>query len=189
MILETAYAWEQLWSPYDEPTYEVVLQAIQPDDVVLDIGAGDLRLARRMAAKARQVYAWEIQADLLAENCVDLPDNLAVYRTDAVYEAVPNGVTVAVLLMRHCTHFGLYLKKLRAAGCQRLLTNARWGMGVEVIDLQSPRMMYTMMPMGWFACWCGHTGFKAGPAERLTWEMETAVTEVAFCPNCRYNEF
>ncbi|MBE2223096.1 MAG: rRNA adenine methyltransferase [Anaerolineae bacterium] len=180
--------WEALWAPYDEPTYAAVLQAIQPDDVVLDIGAGDLRLARCMAAKAKQVVAWEIQTALLADNCVDLPDNLAVYRTDARFEAVPNGVTAAVLLMRHCTHFGLYVKKLRTAGCQRLLTNARWGMDVEVVDLQQPRLLYTALPMGWFACWCGHTGFKAGPAEQLTWEKETAVTEVAYCPNCRYNE-
>jgi hypothetical protein len=141
-----------------------------------------------MAAKARQVYAWEIQVEMLAENCVNLPSNLAVYGTDACFEPVPNNVTVAVLLMRHCQHFMIYAKKLRAAGCQRLLTNARWGMNVELIDLQSPRMLYTAMPMGWFACWCGHTGFKAGPAERLTWEMETAVTEVIFCPNCRYCE-
>ncbi len=41
--------WEARWAPYDEATYAAVLAAIRPDDVVLDIGAGDLRLARRMA--------------------------------------------------------------------------------------------------------------------------------------------
>ena len=181
--------WEKLWAPYDEPTYETVLQNIQADDVVLDIGAGDLRLARQMAAKARHVYAWEIQASILATGSVNLPDNLTVCCTDARFETVPGDVTAAVLLMRHCRHFGIYVKRLRSAGCRRLLTNARWGMDVEVVDLQAPRMLYTAAPMGWFACWCGHTGFKAGPAEQLTWEMETAVTEVIFCPNCRYQEY
>ena len=181
--------WEKLWAPYDEPTYQAVLHHIQPDDVVLDIGAGDLRLARQMAAKARHVYAWEIQVEILAESCVNLPDNLTVYCTDARSEIVPGGVTVAVLLMRHCRHFKLYGKKLRDAGCQRLLTNARWGMDVEMVNLQASRILYTTMPMGWFACWCGHTGFKAGPAAQLTWEKETAVTEVVFCPNCRYQDY
>ena len=181
--------WEMLWAPYDEPTYAAALQNIQSDDVVLDIGAGDLRLARQMAAKVRHVYAWEIQAKMLAESSVNLPDNLTVCCTDARFEPVPGDVTVAMLLMRHCRHFGLYVKRLRAAGCQRLLTNARWGMDVELVDLQAPRILYTVASMGWFACWCGHTGFKTGPAEQLTWEKETAVYEVIFCPNCRYQEY
>ena len=181
--------WEKLWAPYDEPTYATALQNIQSDDVVLDIGAGDLRLARQMAAKARHVYAWEIQARILAESCINLPGNLTVYCTDARSETVPGDVTVAVLLMRHCRHFGIYVKRLRFAGCHCLLTNARWGMDVERVDLQAPRILYTAAPMGWFACWCGHTGFKTGPAEQLTWEKETAVTEVLLCPNCRYQEY
>ena len=57
--------WEMRWSPYDEPTYAAVLNTLRPTDVVLDIGAGDLRLARRMAAVVRQVIAWEIQPDVL----------------------------------------------------------------------------------------------------------------------------
>jgi hypothetical protein len=41
--------WEALWAPYDEPTYQLVLDYVRPDDVVLDIGAGDLRLTRQVA--------------------------------------------------------------------------------------------------------------------------------------------
>ena len=69
--------WEMCWSPYDEPTYAAVLSTLSPTDVVLDIGAGDLRLARRMAAVVRQVIAWEIQPNLLERStALPLPANL-----------------------------------------------------------------------------------------------------------------
>jgi hypothetical protein len=183
-----AQDWERIWAPYDEETYTAVLEQLEPDDVVLDIGTGDLRLARRMAERAHHVYAWEIQADILAGCNYSLSDNLTVSCTDARTEPIPPNVTVAVLLMRHCRHFAHYAKKLRMAGCRYLLTNARWGMGVEIVDLQARRQLYSSLKMGWYACWCGQTGFKPGPAELLTVERETAVHEVIFCPNCRYNE-
>ncbi len=157
--------WETLWAPYDEATYAAVLAEIKPDDVVLDIGAGDLRLARRMATIACQVIAWEIRPELAAAwsvkrdtwNATD--HKVTVVCTDARSEPVPPGVTVAVLLMRHCTHYALYAEKLRAAGCRRLLTNARWGMGVEVIDL-APAAPFDSISAGWYACRrCGATGW------------------------------
>ena len=52
--------WEGWYSPYDERTYAKVLQNIEKEDIVLDIGAGDLRLALRMAERARWVYAVEV---------------------------------------------------------------------------------------------------------------------------------
>lgn len=177
--------WEMTWSPYDEPTYTAVLNALQPTDVVLDIGAGDLRLARRMAAVAQQVIAWEIQPDVL-EQGIDssLPANVAPVLIDARHEPVPAGVNVAVLLMRHCTHFRLYTEKLTAAGCRWLLTNARWGLNVEKVDLLAERMPFTAVPLGWFACQCGHTGFIPGPPEQLTPDIEGVIHEVFDCPKC-----
>ena len=56
--------WERLWAPYDEPTYRQTLDWIGADDTVLDIGAGDLRLACRLAQKARRVYAIELNPTL-----------------------------------------------------------------------------------------------------------------------------
>ena len=56
--------WEQMWAPYDEPTYQMVLDLIAPSDVVLDIGAGDLRLAYRLARQAQWVFALEINSSL-----------------------------------------------------------------------------------------------------------------------------
>jgi hypothetical protein len=192
MIPATAQEWEALWAPYDEPTYAAVLAAIRPDDVVLEIGAGDLRLARRLAGVAWQVIAWERQTAVLPPPSYPLPPNLIVQTVDARYAPMPKKVTTAVLLMRHCQHFHFYIDKLRAAGCDRLITNARWGMGVETIHLRLPRMLYRAAPMGWYACWCGAVGFKPGPVERYTAEMETAVYEVIDCPVChqtntRYN--
>ena len=174
--------WEAQWAPYDEATYAAVMAAIGPDDVVLDIGAGDLRLARRMAAVAARVIAWEIQPDLLTEN--ELPGNLHVVCTDARGEPVPANVTVAVLLMRHCTHYALYTEKLRAAGCRRLITNARWGMGVEVVDL-APGEPFDALTVGWYACHrCGSVGFAGDDAALVSVESLDRVTEVEGCPIC-----
>ena len=177
--------WERRWAPYDEPTYQAVLVSVRPDDVVLDIGAGDLRLAYRLAAKARQVVAIEINPVLVRAAVVHpLPDNLTVLCVDAYQYPLPEGVTLAILLMRHCRHFRQLADKLAAVGCQRLITNARWGMGVEIIDLLAPRLPYERLSMGWYACWCGATGFVPGPPEHLVPELEEFVYQVSGCPGC-----
>jgi hypothetical protein len=165
--------------------YETVLNALCPTDVVLDIGAGDLRLARRMATIVHRVIAWEIQPDVLNRGLqVSLPANLEPVLADARQEPIPEGVSVAVLLMRHCTNYGLYSKKLAAAGCRWLLTNARWRLDVEKVDLWAERVPFTAVSLGWFACQCGHTGFVPGPAEKLTPALEKMIHEVYDCPQC-----
>jgi hypothetical protein len=174
--------WEARWSPYDEPTYQTALSYVQPGDIVLDIGAGDMRLARRMAAIARQVYAIEMQPDLLS-NQAPLPDNLAVLCADARIVPWPAGITLGVLLMRHCTHVGLYVARLRAAGCRRLITNSRWGMDVELVDL-GPRLPWRFVDLGWYACACGQIGFVSGPPEQLTTARMEFIAEVEACPAC-----
>lgn len=175
--------WERLWAPYDEHTYRQVLSYIQPDDVVLEIGAGDLRLAYRLAAKAKRVYAIEINQALLSV-ARSRPNNLQAICADAYTLAIPKGVTVATLLMRHCLHFGLLAEKLASANCWRLVTNGRWRMGVELVDLAAPRVPFGSLSLGWYACWCGATGFVAGSPERLTPELEAVVHEVRGCPAC-----
>lgn len=182
--------WEALWAPYDEPTYEAVVAWVQPEDVVLEIGAGDLRLARRLAAKAHQVYAIEMEPHLVTTAVTGnkLPANLSVTCADARHVPLPPGVTTAVLLMRHCHHFRLYASKLVMAGCRQLITNARWRLGVERIDLTVPARPYATVILGWYACRCGHTGFVPGPAEQLTIEVVSAVHEVNDCPLCQKRE-
>jgi hypothetical protein len=179
--------WEFLWAPYDTATYQLALGWIEPEDEVLEIGAGDLRLARQIARQARRVWAIERLDEALERGLAQgpLPENLAVLRGDARRLPFPPNLTAGVLLMRHCTHFRLYVEKLLAAGCQRLITNARWRCGVERIDLAASRLEYKAAPTGWFACLCGAVGFKPGPVEEITPEVAETVYEVTACPQCR----
>ena len=180
-------SWELMWAPYDETTYRDVLDRIEPHDVVLDIGAGDLRLARRMAKICRWIYALEIQENILDLAYADgmgFPENLSVQCGDARCMPFPEDVTTGVLLMRHCNHFHLYADKLKAVGAKILITNSRWRSGVEVIHLQSERVPYWQIEMGWYACWCGAVGFKPGSVEHLTPELEGVIHEVVDCPIC-----
>lgn len=181
-------AWEAIHAPYDQPTYQAVLDQLGPKDVILDIGAGDLRLARQMAMIARKVYAVEINARVLNQAYDSprvLPANLIPICADARALDFPSDITTGVLLMRHCTCFDLYAKKLQKAGATRLITNARWRMSVEVVDLIAQRLSFAEAGMGWYACICGGTGFKEGPAEHWSFEMDRVINEVFNCPQCR----
>jgi hypothetical protein len=180
-------AWEAIFAPYDQPTYQAVLDLIGPDDVILDIGAGDLRLARQVARIARKVYAVEINPRVLQQaHRSQRPRPLALIPicADARELDFPSDVTTGVLLMRHCTCFRLYVKKLQSVGAARLITNARWRMGVEVVDLQLERHSFAETGMGWYACLCGGTGFKEGPAESWSFTMDESTNEVSSCPQC-----
>ena len=179
--------WELRWAPYDGPTYRAVLEQLEASDVVIEIGAGDLRLARQMAATSKRVYAVEINTEVLAQGLGSeqaLPGNLIPIQADARIMDFPSEVTVAVLIMRHCTHFRLYAEELKAKGCPKLITNARWHMGVETVALQGPRLSFAEVEIGWYACWCGAAGFKSGPVEKLTPAAEAIIHEVMDCPKC-----
>lgn len=176
--------WEGWFSPYDDDTYASVLQNIEKCDIVLDLGAGDLRLALQVAQRTRRVYAVEINPVVLgaalSEVGFDLPRNLQVICANALDIAMPPDVTVAVLLMRHSQHFAQYFDRLQEAGCRRLVTNARWKSGVEVIDLAAPRVSFGQVSEGWYACRCGAVGY-VGCGER----SQTSPVEVGNCPACR----
>ena len=181
--------WELRWAAYDPQTYQAVLERLLPNDIVLDIGAGDLRLARQMAGIARKVYSIEINEQVLARAFQDdqpLPANLIAIHADAPEMDFPPDVTIGVLLMRHCTHFNVYAKKLKNLGCEKLITNARWHMAVETVALQAPRIHYKQVKIGWYACWCGAVGFKSGPAELLTPETDAIIHEIIDCPDCSH---
>jgi hypothetical protein len=179
--------WEAMFAPYDPATYQAVLDRLEPHDIVLDIGAGDLRLARQIARIVRRVAAVEVNPGLLEQASAasdPLPANLIPICADARTLDFPSGVTTGVLLMRHCTCFRLYVEKLRKAGAARLVTNARWRMDVEVVDLWIERIHFADAEMGWYACLCGGTGFKEGPAEHWTVEMDREIHELCNCPQC-----
>ena len=175
-----------MWAPYDDATYQEVLENIFFDDIVLDIGAGDLRLSREIAKIARLVYALEIQGSLIKKAVLGspVPKNLVCIAEDARLVPFPQGVTVGVLLMRHCTHFQEYVRKLQDVGAQRLITNARWRLGVEVVQLSAHRVEYSRLEIGWYACLCGAAGFKQGHAEQVDEEVLEKIIEVKNCPNC-----
>ncbi|CAG0931434.1 hypothetical protein TFLX_02158 [Thermoflexales bacterium] len=179
--------WEAAFAPYDEETYQTVLAQIAPHDVVLDIGAGDLRLTKRVAALARRVYALERDPAVLARSERGTwPANLIVICADALTTSFPADVTTAILLMRHCTHehFALYRQRLGALpGCRRLITNARWKMDVEVIALRSGGV-YDPDRVGWYACRCGSIGFTSGDPGIITPQMLAEVIDVVSCPKC-----
>ena len=71
--------WEYLWASYDASTYKLVLDQLNSNEIIMDIGAGDLRLARKMATLTRKVYALEINRSILDEGLASsapLPGNL-----------------------------------------------------------------------------------------------------------------
>lgn len=181
-------AWEAMYAPYDQPTYQAVLDQIESDDVILDIGAGDLRLTRQIARIARKVYAVEINAQVLDQAYASrdpLPANLIPIHADARTLDFPLDTTTGVLMMRHCTCFRLYAARSRNAGAKRLITNARWRLGVEVVDLLVQRRSFNEIGMGWYACLCGGTGFKEGSAQGWSTEMDQVTNEVSDCPWCK----
>jgi hypothetical protein len=183
----TDSVWEALYAPYDQATYQAVLDQLRPNDIVLDIGAGDLRLARQMAQIVRKVYSVEINDQVLdqADTRRDpLPSHLIALCADARAFPFPSDITSGVLMMRHCTCFRLYADKLQRAGATRLITNARWRMDVEVVNLVSPRISYAEAGPGWYACLCGGTGFKEGPVENWSLETDKVINEVSSCPQC-----
>jgi hypothetical protein len=184
----SAAEWEAMFASYDQPTYQTVLQLLKPEDIVFDIGAGDLGFSRQTARFVSKVYAVEINDLILQKGFSSgelLPDNLIPIHADARAFDFPTDITVGVLLMRHCMHFRLYSEKLRMAGARRLITNARWHMSVEDVDLQAECTSFSGVGMGWYACLCGATGFKVGPVEQWSNDTDRVIHEVADCPQCQ----
>jgi hypothetical protein len=178
--------WEILWASYSEEIYRSVLAEIKPTDIILDIGAGDLRLSRRMGDIARQVVAIEIQRPILDDGLAigPLSSNISVIHGDALTYPFPRETTLAVLLMRHCTHFSAYLGLLQKTNCRKLVTNARWRMDVEIINLKHEPWDFKSIPLGWYACRCGQVGFKPGPPEKFPDDRLERTWEVANCNSC-----
>lgn len=175
--------WESRWASYDEDTYDCAADLVPAGATVLDIGAGDLRFARRLATRARFVYAVERRPELLVGT---VPPNVRVFCADAREWPFPPGIDTAVLLMRHCTHFAHYRRKLEVAGCRWLITNARWRMGVERVDLAAVPRPYAALPLGWYACRCGCVGFRTGTTEAVVAGCMEQVAEVDDCPGCNH---
>lgn len=184
--------WQWVWASYDDATYNSVLSVIKPDDIVVEIGAGDLRLSRQIAKIARKVVAIEVSSEILSSPQVrnlPIPYNLSVLCDDARYVDFPPDTSLAVMLIRHCQHTREYMEKLQKLGCRWLVTNSRWRMGIEKIDLFAPRLKFSEISVGWYACWCGRVGFKPGSAQAIDESLMNVVNEVIDCPECKQNKY
>lgn len=96
--------WEIFFMP-EECNYESCMTQLSKDDVVFDVGAGDLRFDLMMADKVKKVYAVEINPTILASALriigYDLPVNLTVICGNAFEMELPSDVTVVTCLMIH----------------------------------------------------------------------------------------
>lgn len=179
--------WEPCYHPSNEEVIEKILKTISPSDIVLDIGAGNLSFSLRIAQKAKKVLAIEVNPLIVSKGLEEIgfkiPRNLFVICANALDFPFPKGVSVAILMMRHCQHFSRYFSKLEEIDCRFLITNARFKTEFERIDLRAPRIPFSQFPGGWFACRCGGVGFKDGgnPGEHTP-------VEVNGCPNCLNSE-
>jgi hypothetical protein len=99
--------WEIFWLP-EEMFYEDCLSKLSPDDVVFDVGAGDLRFDLMMSEHVKKVYAVEINPGLVSSALRiigwDLPTNLTVICGNAFQMELPGDVTVVTCLMIHRQH-------------------------------------------------------------------------------------
>ncbi|MCK4377388.1 MAG: rRNA adenine methyltransferase [Actinomycetia bacterium] len=178
--------WEGWFSPYDDEIYKKVLKNIKKEDVVLDIGAGDLRLSLQIAMRVKMVYAIEVNPKVLGSALkiigFDLPRNLVAICANAMDISFPKEITIAVLLMRHCQHFMDYVIKLRSTNCKNLITNIRWKTGVESINLTVNGENFSQFKNGWYACKCGAIGFFSYDNNII--EQNFPIHEVENCPHC-----
>jgi len=83
--------------------YDDVLSLLREDDVVFDVGAGDLRFSLLASLKVRKVYAVEVNPIILAPALkiigYDLPNNVIPICANAFEMELPRDVTVVTCLM------------------------------------------------------------------------------------------
>lgn len=99
--------WEAFFVP-EVFYYDDVLKSLKPNDVVFDVGAGDLRFDLMLSEKVSKVYAVEVNPTILADALkiigYDLPNNLIVICGNAFRMELPSDVTVVTCLMIHRNH-------------------------------------------------------------------------------------
>jgi len=93
------------WFLPEKTEYEIVLSRICKDDVVLDIGAGNLALDIILAERCKKVYAVECNPFIISEALktigYDLPRNLIVICANGLDVPIPPDVNTLVMLLRH----------------------------------------------------------------------------------------
>ena len=99
--------WEIFFVPEDM-YYDPCLEKLSRDDVVFDVGAGDLRFDLMVADVCKKVYAVEINPTIIARalNIIgyDMPTNMIAICGNAFEMELPSDVTVVTCLMIHRQH-------------------------------------------------------------------------------------
>lgn len=99
--------WECFFVPEDF-FYDDVLKKVHPDDVIFDVGAGDLRFDLMLSEKVKKVYAIEINPTILSPALriigLDMPKNLIPICANAFEMELPSDVTLITSLMIHRSH-------------------------------------------------------------------------------------
>ncbi len=100
--------WEIFFCPEKKENYHIFLKNLSEEDVVFDIGAGDLRFDLIMSQKIKKIYAIEINPTILGRALqvvgYDLPENIIAICADAFQMDLPLDATVITCLMRHRQH-------------------------------------------------------------------------------------
>ena len=99
--------WEGFFCPEDN-NYQDCFNQLKKEDVVFDIGAGDLRFDLIMLKKVKKVYSIEIDPTILGPALKVIgfskPANLIVINGNGFDFEIPNDVTVITCLMIHRKH-------------------------------------------------------------------------------------
>lgn len=107
----------ECWFCPDKSCYNFVLKNVSSEDVVMDIGSGDLRLPLLLSEKVKKVYAVEVNpkivGDALKAIGYNLPRNVIVYCANILDIKIPSDVTIVTILMRHCLHQEEFLHKFK----------------------------------------------------------------------------
>lgn len=123
---------EELFFVPEDWLYDEVLEQLNKDDVVMDMGAGDLRLSLLMAEKVKKVYAIEINHQVVSYALdvisYDIPPNLDIIVGSMFDYEIPSDVTTIVVLVKNITrplprYWGTDYKLLRATPDGRSLTD------------------------------------------------------------------
>lgn len=114
---------EEYWFCPEEFYYSKVMKLVNENDIIFDIGAGDLRFDLKLSQKVKKVYAIEINPLIIAEPLkiigLSLPKNLVVIIGNGFEMPIPNDTTTILSLMIKRKHqFTQEMKKYRIISAQ-----------------------------------------------------------------------
>jgi len=114
----------EYWFCPEDNFYDTILRSVKPNDIIFDIGAGDLRLDLLLSRKVQKIYAVEINPEVIANALkvigLSLPKNLIVIVGNAFEIPLPSDITLIIALMIHrCHDFTPEMKEKRILYAQQ----------------------------------------------------------------------